>query len=89
MRGVRHIVRQIVKRSGIKKRISPHTLRHTYAVHYLNCGGSLFHLQKLLGHKNITTILHYLKNANLPERKTLSILDYLLAKSANNNAWAV
>ena len=89
MRGVRHIVRQIVKRSGIKKRISPHTLRHTYAVHYLNCGGSLFHLQKLLGHKNITTTLHYLKNANLPEGKTLSILDYLLAKSANNNAWAV
>lgn len=81
LRGVQHIVRQIVKRSGIKKRISPHTLRHTYAVHYLNCGGSLFHLQKLLGHKNITlalTTLHYLKYANLPEGKTLSILDYLL-----------
>jgi len=85
IRGVQYIVRQIVKRSGIKKRISPHTFRHTYAVHYLNCGGSLFHLQKLLGHANLTTTLHYLKHANLPEGKTLSVLDYLLAKSGNSN----
>lgn len=89
LRGVQHIVRQIVKRSGIKKRISPHTLRHTYSVHYLNCGGSLFHLQMLLGHKNITTTLHYLKYARLPEGKTLSVLDYLLAKSAISNACTV
>lgn len=76
LRGVQHIVRQIVKRSGLKKRISPHTFRHTYAVHYLNCGGSLFHLQKLLGHGNLTTTLHYLKYANLPEARTLSVLDH-------------
>ncbi len=60
-RGVQHIIRQIVKRSGIKKRISPHSLRHTYAVHYLNAGGSLQQLQQLLGHEHITTTLHYLK----------------------------
>ena len=77
LRGVQHIVRQIVKRSGLNKRISPHTLRHTYAVHYLNFGGSLFHLQILLGHSNITTTLHYLKYANPPEARTISILDYL------------
>jgi len=80
MRGVQHIVRQIVKRSRIKKRISPHSFRHTYAVHYLNCRGSLFHLQKLLGHTNITTTLHYLKYANLPEGRSLSILDNLLGQ---------
>jgi site-specific recombinase XerD len=78
LRGVQYIVRQVVKRSGIKKRISPHTLRHTFAVHYLNAGGSIFHLQMLLGHANITTTLHYLKYANLPEGKTLSVLDILL-----------
>lgn len=77
MRGVQFIVKQIAKRSGIKKRISPHTFRHTYAVHYLNAGGSLFHLQKLLGHENITTTLHYLKYANLPEGRRQSILDIL------------
>jgi len=92
MRGVQYIVRQIVKRSGIKKKISPHTFRHTYAVHHLNCGGSIFHLQMLLGHANITTTLHYLKYAKLPDGIILSVLDYLLAKSkikAKNNASAV
>ena len=78
LRGVQYIVRQIVKRSGIKKKISPHTFRHTYAVHYLNSGGTLFHLQKLLGHANLTTTLHYLKYAKLPETKTLSVLDNLI-----------
>jgi len=77
---VQHIVRQIVKRSGLKKRISPHTLRHTFAVHYLNAGGTLFHLQKLLGHQNLTTTLHYLKYAHLPEAKTLSVLDVWSSK---------
>jgi len=80
LRGVQLIVKRIVKRSGLKKRISPHTFRHTYAVHYLNCGGSLFHLQKLLGHSNITTTLHYIKYAKLPEARTLSVLDEVHTK---------
>jgi integrase/recombinase XerC len=46
-KGVQYIVRQLVKRSGIKKKISPHSFRHTFAVHYLNRGGSIFQLQKL------------------------------------------
>ena len=78
MRGVQHIVRQIVKRSGLKKRIHPHTLRHTFAVHYLNAGGTLFNLQKLLGHENLTTTLHYLQYAQLPESLTISVLDVLM-----------
>ena len=78
LRGVQYIVRQVAKRSGIKKRISPHTFRHTFAVHYLNGGGSLSHLQKLLGHQYITTTLHYLKYAKLPEALTLSVLDILM-----------
>ena len=53
-----------------------------YAVHYLNSGGSLFHLQKLLGHEHITTTLHYLKYANLPEAKTISVLDELMKKTS-------
>ena len=40
-----------------------------------------FHLQMLLGHANITTTLHYLKYAKLPDGIILSVLDYLLAKS--------
>ena len=77
IRGVQHIVRQIVKRSGLKKRIHPHTFRHTFAVHYLNANGSLPRLQRLLGHKQITTTLHYLKYAHLSDAIHLSVLDVL------------
>lgn len=76
--GVRYMVRQAVRRSGIKKRIHPHTLRHTFAVHYLNFGGSLAQLQRLLGHERITTTLHYLKYAHLIEPPPFSVLDTLL-----------
>jgi len=76
-RGVQYIVRQIVERSRIKKKISPHSFRHTFAVHYLNRGGSIFLLQKLLGHEYITTTLNYLKYAKLPDGIHISILDQL------------
>ena len=75
LRGVQFIVKEAVKRSGLKKRIHPHTLRHSFAVHYLNEGGSIFTLQRLLGHHNITTTLHYLKYASLPLGKQISVLD--------------
>lgn len=78
MRGLQHIVRQVAKRSGIKKRISCHTLRHTYAVHFLNNGGHLPQLQRLLGHKNITTTLHYLKYAHIPLNQIKTPLDHLM-----------
>lgn len=90
LRGVQHIVRQIAKRSGLLKkggkRIHPHTLRHTFAVHYLNAGGSLYHLQKLLGHKDLTTTLHYLKHSQLPDAKKLSVLDDMLSKTKNSSS---
>jgi len=76
-RGVQHIVREIVKRSGIKKRVSPQTLRHTFAVHYLNAGGTLRQLQILLGHEYLTTTLHYIKYANPDQGRRVSVLDTL------------
>jgi len=77
-RGVQHIVREAVRRSGLKKRIHPHTLRHTFAVHYLNFGGSLPQLQQLLGHEHISTTLHYLKYAHVAAPPPISVLDTLL-----------
>ena len=79
-RGVQHIVREAVRRSGIKKRVHPHTLRHTFAVHYLNFGGTLPGLKQLLGHEYMTTTLHYLKYAHLTEQSSISVLDTLLSK---------
>ena len=78
IRGVQFIVKETVRRSGLKKRIHPHTLRHTFAVHYLNLGGTLPQLQRLLGHEHITTTLHYLKYAHIPGMAAISLLDNLL-----------
>lgn len=77
--GIQHIISGIVKRSGLTKRIHPHTLRHTFAVHYINNGGSIFRLQQILGHKFITTTLHYLKYAKIPEGLDISNLDVFRA----------
>lgn len=54
-RGVRYIVDSIVKKSALKFKISPHTLRHTFATHLLNNGADLKSVQELLGHESIAT----------------------------------
>ena len=54
-RAIRMIIDDIVKKSGLKINISPHTLRHTFATHLLNEGADLKIVQELLGHENIST----------------------------------
>lgn len=45
-----------VKRAGFKKRVTPHTLRHSVAVHYLVGGAPISFVQDLLGHANLSTM---------------------------------
>lgn len=48
-------------------RMSPHTLRHTFAVNYLRAGGNLFYLSKILGHTSITTTQRYLQSLGIED----------------------
>ncbi len=81
VRGVQYVVNQAHKRSSLKKDVHPHTLRHTFAVHYLNNGGSLLRLQQLLGHAHVGTTMVYLKYASVPLRDIDTPLDVLTGKS--------
>ncbi len=63
------IIKRLAEKAGIKKHVSPHTFRHSFASHMVNRGANLRVVQEMLGHESITTteIYTHLNDTKLRE----------------------
>lgn len=77
---VQWVIKENRSKIDTHKKITAHTLRHTYATHLLEDGINFLSLMELLGHARIETTLIYLHVANIGSSKKFSPLDTLYSK---------
>ena len=78
IRTIQKVFEQSKQKAGIKKDVSVHSLRHSFATHLLEAGTDIYHIQKLLGHSNVKTTSIYIHLTNHNVLKLTSPLDSLI-----------
>ena len=74
---IRKSLRRATKRTGIQKRVTPHTFRHSFATHLLEDGYDIRTVQDLFGHKDLKTTMIYTHVVNRGPLAIISPLDNL------------
>jgi len=73
-RTIQQIIKSVSKKVGIKKNVTPHTLRHSFATHLLEGGADIRYIQQLLGHKDLKTTQIYTHVANKDIKRLADLL---------------
>lgn len=74
---VQQIVKKAAHAANIRRRVTPHVLRHCFATHLMESGTDVRYIQELLGHKDIKTTLIYTHVTNKSMKQITSPLDAL------------
>jgi integrase/recombinase XerD len=82
--GITWIMRQALKKTRTNKKVSVHSLRHSYATHLLEDGVNIVTVKELLGHGDISTTMIYLHVANCSFLNVKSPFDSLYPKQCND-----
>jgi integrase/recombinase XerD len=75
---VQNVLRRVVRELGIRKRVSIHTLRHSYATHLLEAGVNLRLIQQFLGHQSLQTTTLYLHLTTHGQEHAVGVLEEIM-----------
>jgi site-specific recombinase XerD len=83
-RAVQDIFHKYINKTNITKKVTVHSIRHSFATHLLEIGTSIFHIKQLLGHSDISTTCFYLHLLKIESLNVISPLDMLTEMKKSN-----